>query len=119
MDKVSPEKTIKISHKHKFVEPWMTHGIEVASRKIIKLYKKSINGNATEDDITKYGEYRNHYNKLKRTAQLIYYTNKVKGCKNKTKDLWKLINKVIGKVKNRGSIISHITIDGLKKYNPK
>ena len=83
------------------------------------MYKKSIDSNATEDDITKYREYRNDYSKLKRTAQATYYANKVKECKNKTKDLWKLINKVIRKVKNRGSIISHIAIDGLKTYNPK
>ena len=33
MDDVSPERTIIISHKCKYVEPWMTRGIELASRK--------------------------------------------------------------------------------------
>ena len=42
MDDVSPEQTIIISHKHKYVEPWMTRGIELASRKKLELYKKSI-----------------------------------------------------------------------------
>ena len=56
MDDVSPEKTVKILHKHKYVEPWMSHGIEIANRKGIKLYKKSIDSNITEDDIIKYKE---------------------------------------------------------------
>ena len=30
-----------------------------------------------------------------------------------------MINRVIGKVKHTSSIIPHITIDGLKIYNPK
>ena len=96
---MSLEKMVRISHK--CVEPWMSRGIEAASR------------------IQKYKEYRNHYNKLKRTTQTSYYNDKIKECKNKTKELWKVINKVIGKMKHRGSIISYITIDGLKTYNPK
>ena len=52
-------------------------------------------------------------------AQLFYYTDKVKECKTKTKELWRVINRVFGKVKHAGSIISHISIDGLKTYNPK
>ena len=40
MDSISPEKTVRMSHKCKFVEPWMSHGIEVASRKKLELYKK-------------------------------------------------------------------------------
>ena len=54
-----------------------------------------------------------------RTAQTSYYNDKIKECKNKTKELWKVINRVICKTKHRGSIISHITIDGLKTYSPK
>ena len=32
--------------------------------------------------------------------------------------LWQLLNQVICKTKNRGSIIPYITIDGLRTYNP-
>ena len=35
-----------------------------------------------------------------------------------TKKLWRVINNVIGKNKNKGSIIPYITIDGICKYNP-
>ena len=40
MDSISPKKTVRISHKHKFEESWMSHGIEVVSRKKLELYKK-------------------------------------------------------------------------------
>ena len=119
IDSISPEKTIRISHKQKFVEPWMSHGIEVVSGKKLELYKQSLHKDVTHKTVQKYKEYRNQYNRLKRMAQTTYYTEKIRECKNKTKDLWKIINNVIGKTKHRGSIISHITIDGLKTYNPK
>ena len=82
----------------------MSHGTEATSRKKIELYKKTLKKGVTNETIQKYKEYRNHYNKLKRTAQTSYYNEKIKECKNKTKELWKVIN---------------ITIDGLKTYNPK
>ena len=119
MDSVSPEKTVIISHKQKFVEPWMSRGIEVVSRKKFEIYKRTIQKNPTAETLQKYKEYRNHYNRLKRTAQTNYYNEKIKESKNKTKELWKVINQVIGKNKHRGNIISHITIDGLKTYSPK
>ena len=47
-----------------------------------------------------------------------YYKKQVADCRHNTKLLWKVINNVIGKVKHSGSIISYITINGLKTYNP-
>ena len=35
-----------------------------------------------------------------------------------TKKLWRVINNVTGKNKNKGSIIPYITIDGIRKYDP-
>ena len=35
-----------------------------------------------------------------------------------TKKLWRVINNVIGKTKDKGSIIPYITIDRIRKYNP-
>ena len=119
MDKVSPERTIIISHKHIYVEPWMTHGIELASRKKLELYKKSISKNGSMVDAEKYRKYRNELNKLKCMAQKDYYAHKVEEFRHKTKDLWKVINNIIGKNKHRGMIISHITINGVKTYSPR
>ena len=38
--------------------------------------------------------------------------------KTSTKKLWRVINNVIGKNKNKGSIIPYITVEGVRKYNP-
>ena len=84
MDEVSPEKTIIISHKCKYDEPWMTWGIVLASKKKFELYKKSISRNGSMEDIQKY---RNEYNRLKHTVQKAYYAHKVEEFRHKTKDL--------------------------------
>ena len=118
MGSVSPEVNIRISYKCRYVEPWMSRGIELSSKKNLELYKKSVKKDATCHNIESYKIYRNEYNKLKRHAQKTYYQDKLNDCKNSMKDLWKVINRVIGKTKNKGNVISCITIDGLKNYNP-
>ena len=42
MDSVSPEVNIKILYKCRYVEPWMSRGIELTSKKKLALYKQSI-----------------------------------------------------------------------------
>ena len=70
-------------------------------------------------DVEKYRKYRNEFNKLKHMAQKDYYACEVEEFRHKTKDLWKVINNIIGKNKHRGMIISHIAINGVKTYSPK
>ena len=38
--------------------------------------------------------------------------------KMNSKKLWRVINNVIGKNKNKGSIIPYITVEGVCKYDP-
>ena len=47
IEMVAPRKIVRISEKRSFVEPWMTTGIEEASKKKLRLYKKSIMATAT------------------------------------------------------------------------
>ena len=42
MNKIAPLRTIRVSGKHRFGEPWMTKGIETSARKKQKLYKESV-----------------------------------------------------------------------------
>ena len=93
MDSVSPEVNIRISYKRRYVEPWMSRGIELSSKKKLELYKKSVKKDTTCHDIECYKIYRNEYNKLKRHAEKTYYQDKLKDCKNSMKDLWKVINR--------------------------
>ena len=59
MDKISPVKKIKISAKHRFIEPWMTRGLEISSREKRDLYKATLKNGATQETKLKYIEYRN------------------------------------------------------------
>ena len=72
---------------------------------VTRLYKQSIKQGTTCQDIETYKIYRNEYNRLKRHAQKTYYRDKLNDCKNSTKDLWKVINRVIGKTKHKGNVI--------------
>ena len=65
LDEIGPPKTVKISAKRRYVEPWMTRGLEDASRTKLKLYKKHLQKDSTDEDHLKYKRYRNIYNKLK------------------------------------------------------
>ena len=118
MDSVAPVETIRVSGKQRFVEPWLTKGLEVATRKNRKLYKKTLHRDHLEEDVIEYKKHRNLLNRLRRTARQQYYNNKSFEYKNNTKKLWALINQTIKKCKNGGSIIPYITVDGIQTYNP-
>ena len=118
MDTISPIKTVKISAKRKYVEPWMTQALEISGHNQKCLYKIALQLDANDIAITKYKAYRNHYNTAKRELKTTYYKNKANECLNETRKLWSLLDEVIGKTKRQGSIIPYITIDGLKTYTP-
>ena len=50
--------------------------------------------------------------------KILYYSQKIVDCKHNTKELWKTINSIICKYKHSGSLISYITIEGVRTYNP-
>ena len=88
----------------------MTKGIEKVSNKCKKLYKDSLMEGAREEERKKYTNYRNTYNKLKRTSMEEYYTTKCKEYIKNNKQLWQVINSIVGKSKHTGRIIPFITI---------
>ena len=118
LDLVAPIKKVKISTKKMFIEPWMTRSLALASEKKLKLYKKTLSATCTEDEIKAYKSYHNTYNALKRKLRSDYYRMKCTGFWQNAQKLWSLINNTIKKVKNRGSIIPYITVNGLRQYNP-
>ena len=119
LDEIGPPKTVKISAKRRYVEPWMTRGLEDAYRTKLKLYKKHLQKDNTDDDHQKYKRYCNIYNELKRKLKVDYYQAKCESYKSNSKKLWSLINNTITKIKQKGSIIPYITVDGIKKTRPK
>ena len=118
LDQVAPIKKVKISPKKRFIEPWMTRSLALALEKKLKLYKKTLSVTSTEDEVKAYSSYRNTYNALKRKLRIDYYRMKCTEFQWNARKLWSLINNTIKKVKNRGSIIPYITVNGLRQYNP-
>ena len=118
MDKISPAKMIRISVKGRYIEPWMKQGLEILSRKKQKLYRAYLMTNSIPEDRERYLNYCNTYNKTKRALKKSYYLTRANYFANDSKNLWQLLNQVICKTKNRGSIIPYISIDSLRTYNP-
>ena len=73
LDDIALEKVVKISPKCHYMEPWMTKGLEEASRTKHQLYKASLKRDSTNEDIENYRHHRNLYNKLKRKLKMHYY----------------------------------------------
>ena len=95
----------------------MSKGIEASSRKNSEPYKVTLRPDATVETRNKYVSYRNNYNRIKRAARLNYYKLQVEESKTNTKRLWQVINTVINKRKNKGSIIPYITVEGIRIYD--
>ena len=109
---------MKISAKCRFVEPWMTKGLEILSTKKKEHYKATLKNGAIQESKLKYIEYRNKFNKTKRSMQKLYNTARENDFAKDSKKLWSLINNVIKRTKDKGSIIPQITINGMKTSNP-
>ena len=117
MEKHSPLRKIRISSKRIYTEPWMSRGLEISSKKKDTLYKKTLKPDCTADCIVTYKNYRNLYNKTKRTMKIVYYTNRINENIKNTKKIWGIINEILRKQKRRGSIITHINIKGVKTFD--
>ena len=42
MDEIAPVKTVRISARWRYVEPWMSKGIEQSSKRKLELYKETL-----------------------------------------------------------------------------
>ena len=119
VNKVVPLQHVRISGKRRYTEPWMTTGIKTSTSKSLRLYKKTLSKNCTIEDTNKYKSHRNLLNRVKRHAKQTYYISKCNEYKKNTQKLWQVINQMISRRKHRGSLISCISIDGIKTYDPQ
>ena len=85
LDEIVPVKKVKISSRRRYVEPWMTRGLENAGKMKLKLYQRCIQPTSTEEDRKEYTTYCNVYNNLKRKLQTQYYQNKCEQFKENEK----------------------------------
>ena len=73
LDETAPVKKITLKPKHIMREPWMTKGLSISSRKVPRLFKKTIGKERTHHAFEQYIRYRNLYNQLKRIAKQSHY----------------------------------------------
>ena len=119
VNKHSPIITRKIGHNRFRKEPWVSASILRSINTQKKLYAKSIKSNASTRDMIKYKNYKKILDRLKRISKISYYQTKCVEFKNNIKKLWELINKVIGKTSDKGSIITYIKVNEIDILNEK
>ena len=107
-----PEKNITLSKKNLIREPWMTSGLINSSRKVNRLYKDCYLLDKTHPKYVKFLNYRNLFNKTKRTAKIKYYETAINESKNDSTQTWRILNKLIGKINNKQEITSFFKVNG-------
>lgn len=100
---------------HKPRDPWFSSGLKVSSRKCLKLYKEVYKSPHDSVEFQRYREYRKLYNKLRRQAKYSYYNKLIsENCSN-SKKLWKVLNKITGKLNDKQGISEEFIINGVQE----
>ena len=86
-------------------------GLKRCNEKDKRLYKNSIVPTATTTQKAKYHDYHAELRRVKRRARQLYYRSLCAEFRQNSKKLWKLINSITGKVRNKHDIIDRITVD--------
>jgi len=117
IDSNAPEKSITIPYKRVIRDPWMTKGLIKCANTLNKLHMKKIRKVKTHPDYIKYLQYRNTYNKTKRTSKLNYYDNLLQKYKYDVRKTWGVINNLIGKTNDKSNISETFQINGINTAN--
>ena len=78
------------------------------------LYRQSVSAKATEKSKRKYKEYNFILRKVKRHAKKSHYIENCVKFKDNTKQLWKVINRIVNKQSDKTTVIPHLDIDKIK-----
>ena len=118
LDAHCPETELTISSKTLRREPWLTKGLMTSCKKSRDLYKKTLDPTTNNClSVLKYKQYSNTLTRLKQYAKVAYYQAKCAEFRHNTKNLWKLINKITGKVNNKCEVIDCIRVDKVRCYS--
>ena len=116
VDHFLPETTKHISYTKLRKEPWITSSLMRSIKKSKSMYVTQLHGNSSQKK--KYKEYKAILKKVKRQAKKQYYIDKCTEYKSNTKQLWKTINKTIGKTNDKSLAISKIIVNTTRITNP-
>ena len=112
-----PETTKYISYTKLRKEPWITSTLMRSIKKSKSMYITQLHGN--DNQKRKYREYNAILKKVKRQAKKQYYIDKCTEYKSNTKQLWKTMNKTIGKTNDKSTAINEIIVKTTSITNPR
>ena len=100
-------------------EPWMTAGLLQCIQRNKELYKQMIKNRNDPRRTTKYNDYNNVLQCLKRFSKKTYYYDQCVQHKGNTSKLWKTINHVIHRTNNKTEVIEKLKINNLEEHRDK
>ena len=113
-DHFLPLKQSRIKASQLRKEAWVTSGLLKSIKREKTLYRQSIAKNATEKSRKKYRDYNLILRKVKRHAKKSHYIDYCVKFKDNTKQLWKVINRIVNKHSDKTTVIPYLTIDNIK-----
>ena len=117
MDSVSPYHTIKIPYKKVIRDPWLIKGLVQCYKKQKKLYKETLKGNSTDQDVLKYRNYRNKLKEIVRRSKEQYFKGKCMEYKQNTSRLWKMINRLLNKTNDKTNVVEYLKVEYQDYYD--
>ena len=115
--KYAPEKTRTISRKKLKRDPWITSGIQISLNKQKRLYIKMLR-DKTDASIQNYKNYRNTLQSIMRRSKNKYIYDKCEEYKQDSRKLWQLVNRLIGKERNKKNVIEKLKVGNEIKQDP-
>ena len=94
--------------------PWYSSAIKKSNDKDKRLFKLAHNQSASATQINKYREYHKFLQRIKRAARQKYYRNLCIEFRNNSKRLWKVINSLTGKTKNKNDLVECLKIENIE-----
>ena len=113
IDKHAPEVVKRINPKKIIRNPWITSGIMRSLTKQRQMFKAHLKGDVSTFN---YRNYRNNLQKIIRLSKCKYLHDKCNEYRRDSRKLWRLINDMIRKTRNKKTMIEILKIGNLMKY---
>ena len=112
IDTVAPVKKIKIRTRR--TVPLYSPAIKKSNDKDKRLFKLANIQSTSATQINKYREYHKLLQRIKRAARQKYYCDLCIEFRNNGKRLWKIINSLAGKTKNKNDVVECLKIENIE-----
>ena len=103
--KIKPKPT-KFQH-----SPFMTLGLQISQKRKEKLFAKKVKC-SSENNLEKFKAYNTLYNKIRRAAKKMYYTDQFNKFIKNSKETWKVIREIIGTNKQKDQLPEFFKCNG-------